>query len=339
MLAAPSDLLYAMSLLLFHCPGSIAFLDDDVDYLQMLSLLLPNACHVRLFSRASDCLAQVQPESAHWEAHAWAQQRVIERWRQEGTPLVPQVLRYWSEYAHKSYEMTHACVVDYSMPDTNGLQVLAELRDWPGLRVLLTGQADEQVAVQAFNRALIDQFLPKQAVDVSQRLLTVLRSMASKASTRCSQIWSSTLNPAQHAQLRVPSVMNALQAQITAHGFVEHVVLGEPFGVLGRTAAGAVSWLQLEPVNSLEELEALAESAGATRAMLQEIRHGRQLVDLELDLALGQHELPRLRPAFALGDDAALLGAVFSVDGPLVPDLHTSFDHWLALQPARAVRD
>ena len=40
-------------------------------------------------------------------------------------------------------------------------QALSELRDWPGARVLLTGQADEQIAVQAFNRGLIEQFIAR----------------------------------------------------------------------------------------------------------------------------------------------------------------------------------
>ncbi|WP_162241857.1 response regulator [Pseudorhodoferax sp. Leaf267] len=326
-----------MSLSLFHCPGSIAFLDDDADYLQMLSLMLPDAWHVRLFVRAGDCLAQLQPESAQWEADAWTQQQIIDRWRQGATPLVPQVLQYWAGHAHSRYAMTHACVADYSMPDMNGLQVLAELSDWPGLRVLLTGQADEQIAVQAFNRALIDQFLPKQAADVAERLLSVLRSMPSNASARGSQIWRATLNPVQHAQLRAPAVAHALQAQIAAHGLVEHVVLGDPFGVLGRTADGAVGWLQLEPVDGLEELEALAETVGTDAATLQEIRSGRQLIDLELRQALGRDDLPQLRPAFAIGDDA-LLGAYFPIDAALVPDVATSYAAWLAQQPARAVR-
>ena len=42
---------------------------------------------------------------------------------------------------------------------------------WPGSRVLLTGQADEQVAVRAFNRGLIDQFIAKQTPDISRRLI------------------------------------------------------------------------------------------------------------------------------------------------------------------------
>lgn len=327
-----------MSFPLFHSPGSLAFLDDDVDYLQMLCLMLPTHWHVRLFSRASDCLAQLLPESARWEADAWRQQQIIDRWRQGATPLLPQVLQYWSEHARERYAMTSACVADYSMPDMNGLQVLGELSDWPGLRMLLTGQADEQVAVKAFNRALIDQFLPKQAPDVAERLVTVLRNMPSNAIARGSQIWRTTLNPAQHAQLRAPSVTRALQEQIALQGFVEHVVLGDPFGVLGRTGAGAVHWLQLEPVHGLEELEALAESIGADEATLREIRHGHQLIDLELGQALGRAGPPRLSPAFAVGEGSSLLGAVFSVDAALAPDVRTSYDAWLAEQPVRVVR-
>lgn len=327
-----------MSLLLFHCPGSIAFLDDDVDYLQMLALMLPDVWNVRLFSRPADCLAHLQPEVAQWEADTWTQQQIIDRWRQGATPLLPQVLAYWAEHAHTRYAMTQACVADYSMPDMNGLQVLAELRDWPGLRVLLTGQADEQMAVQAFNRALIDQFLPKQAADVSERLVAMLRNMPANASTRSSQMWRSTLNPAQHAQLRVPAVARALQNQLLHLGLVEHVVVGDPFGVLGRTAAGAVLWLQLEPVSGLEELEVLAESVGADAGTLQEIRLGRQLIDLELGQALGRAGAPQLRPAFTLGDDGHLLGAVFRVDAALAPDPRTGYDAWLAAQPLRHVR-
>ncbi len=327
-----------MTFPLFHCPGSLAFLDDDPDYLQMLGLMLPETWNVRLFSRADDCLAQLLQEPPRWEADAWAQQQIIDRWRQGATPLVPQVLRYWAEHGQSRYALTHACVVDYSMPDVDGLQVMAALSDWPGLRMLLTGQADEQIAVQAFNRALIDQFLPKQAPDVSARLNEVLRSMPSNANTRCSQIWRGTLTPVQNAQLRVPAVAQALRQLVGQQRFADYVVLGDPFGILGRTVEGDVSWLQLEPADGLEELESLAESVGADRATLAEIRYGRQLIDLELGQALGREGSPQLRPAFAIGQDTGLLGALFSVDPAYAPGSGTSYGAWLAEQSPRAVR-
>lgn len=327
-----------MSLSLFHCPGSVAFLDDDPDYLQMLALMLPERWSVRLYARPSDCLAQLQPEAAAWEDDAWAQQQIIDRWRQGATPLVTQVMDYWARHAQTRYALTQACVADYSMPEMNGLQVLSMLSEWPGLRVLLTGQADEQIAVDAFNRALIDQFLPKQAADVALRLITVLQHMPSNANTRCSQIWRGTLTPVQNAQLRVPSIARALQEVLTRQGFVEYVVLGDPFGVLGRTESGAVGWLQLEPASGLEELEQLAESVGADAAALRQIRSGQQLIDLELGQALGRTSSPRLQPAFALGPDGSLLGALFTVDAAHAPPPQTSYSAWLARQPERAVR-
>lgn len=327
-----------MSLPLFHSPGSFSFLDDDPDYLQMLALMLPARWHVRLHTRVGDCLAQLLPESAAWEDDAWAQQLVIDRWRQGATPLVPQVLDYWASHAHLRYALTHACVVDYSMPEMNGLHALAALSDWPGLRVLLTGQADEQIAVDAFNRALIDQFLPKQSPDVAERLLTVLRHMPSNANTRASQIWRGTLTPVQNAQLRVPSTARALQQLLQQHGLVEHVVLGDPYGILGRTAGGQVHWLQLEPVSGLEELEQLAESVGVGPTALDAIRHGRQLIDLELGQALGREAPPQLQPAFMVGHDSALLGALFTLDAAEAPPPATSYGAWLAQQPERSVR-
>lgn len=326
-----------MSLNLFHCPASIAFLDDDQDYLQMLGLMLPERWNVRLYTRVDDCLAALEHETAAWEADAWTQQQIIDRWRQGATPLLPQVLDYWAGPARARYALTHACVVDYSMPQMDGLQVLAALDEWPGLRVLLTGQADEQIAVDAFNRALIDQFLPKQAPDMAERLLSVLRHMPSDADNRCSQIWRSTLTPVQNAQLRVPSTAQAIHNVLRQQGYVEHVVLGEPFGVLGRTAEGRVGWLQIEPLSGLEELEQLAESVGADATALAEIRAGRQLIDLELAQALGHGEPPRLQSAFPLGHDGSLLAALFLVDPAHAPPMACSYQSWRAQQPERAV--
>ncbi len=327
-----------MSLPLFHCPGSFSFLDDDPDYLQMLALILPDHWNVRLHTHVDDCLGLLQQESAVWEDDAWTQQQIVDRWRQGATPLLPQVLAYWAGPARVRYGLTHACIVDYSMPQMNGLDALAALSDWPGLRVLLTGQADEEIAVDAFNRALIDQFLPKQDVDVAARLLGVLRHMPSNANTRASQIWRGTLTPVQNAQLRVPSTARALQQLLEQHGFVEHVVLGDPFGILGRSAAGAVGWLQLEPMFGLEELEQLAQSAGMGPAALSDIRHGRKLVDLELGQALGRGTAPRMQPAFAIGHDASLLGALFPLDAAHAPPADSSYGAWLARQPERQVK-
>jgi CheY-like chemotaxis protein len=325
-----------MSFPLLHTPGTITFLDDDPDYLDMLALVLPSQWHVELFMRPEECIARLQAEPPRWEADAWRQQQIIDRWR-DGMPLIPQILKYWREQPDR-YDLTRVLVVDYSMPAMDGLQVLDGIVDWPGSRVLLTGQADEQIAVNAFNRGLIDQFIAKQTPDISRRLVEAIQRLLVTTSDRQSRSWRATLTPEQIALLRNPAVTRELTEGV-ARRWVEHLVIGEPFGILGMDGGGAVQWLQLEDPSHLADLAELAEAAGLPPQAVNDVRQGRKLADLELRQSLGQSEPAVLSPAFPLGRNGELLGALFEVDPVHTPDPEQCYDAWLARQPARQVKE
>ncbi|HEX2543753.1 MAG TPA: response regulator [Ramlibacter sp.] len=324
-----------MTFPLFHRPGTVVFLDDDPDYLEMLALVLPKPWHLKLFMRPTECIAHLLQEPPFWEADAWNQQQLIALWR-EGKPLLPQILAYWSRYTER-YALSRVCVVDFSMPGMDGLQVLAELGDWPGARVLLTGQADEQVAVRAFNHGLIDQFIPKQTQDISRRLIEAVERLLFTSHARHAQIWRSTLTQEQSALLRAPGV-DAWLTNFGAKHWVEHVVIGAPFGVLGMDAAGKIGWLQLETRQGLHALAEVAEVAGVPSAAVEDIRSGRKLADLELRQALSSTQPVRLLDAQAIGE-GGLLGAMFPVDAPSGPDPDNSYSKWMARQPKRHVQE
>ena len=326
-----------MSFPLCQYPGRIVFLDDDVDYLEMLALVLPKPWPVSLYLHPRGCINQLQQEPPLWEADAWAQQQLIDRWRESGTPLIPQILHYWADSTAR-YAITRVCVVDYSMPSMDGLQALGELVDWPGMRVLLTGQADEQVAVKAFNRGLIDQFVAKQTPDISRHLIEVINRLLENGHQRMSQTWRATLSPQQNALLRVPSVGAALR-ELVAKRWVQYIVIGQPFGVLGMDGDGHVAWLQLEPVEELPDLADLAQTAGVPVQGVDDIRHGRKLADLELRQSLGLTGAATLNPAFPVGREELLVAALFPVPPALCPDPSRSFNRWLAQQPGRTVMD
>ena len=323
-----------MTFPLFHRPGTVVFLDDDPDYLEMLALVLPRHWHVKLFLRPGECINYLQQEPPFWEADAWNQQQLVDQWR-EGKPLIPQLLSYWARDTER-FALTRVCVVDFSMPAMDGLSVLGELVDWPGSRVLLTGQADEQVAVSAFNKGLIDQFIAKQTPDISRRLIEAVEHLLATPNARHAQTWRTTLTPEQNALLRVPSVSREL-ASVASRRWVEHVVIGDPFGVLGMDAGGKASWLQLEPTNALAALAEVAEIEGVRPADLDEIRKGRRLANLELRQALGVQGPPELAAAFPVGPDGTLVGALFNVDAGHQADAGTGYTAWLARQERRRV--
>jgi len=62
-------------------------------------------------------------------------------------------------------------LIDYDMPGINGLTVCEKIKDSRIKKILLTGVADEQVAINAFNRGLIDYFIRKHDPDSPQLVL------------------------------------------------------------------------------------------------------------------------------------------------------------------------
>ncbi|MFD0669060.1 response regulator [Ramlibacter sp. MAHUQ-53] len=319
---------------LFRRPGAVVLLDDDADYLEMLAMVLPRHWPLRLFTRPTLCVHAFHRELKLWEADRWQVQYLVDLWRQ-GKPLLPQILGYWAR-ATERYGLTQVCVVDFSMPAMDGLQVLSELVDWPGARVLLTGQADERVAVHAFNRRLIDHYIPKQAPNIALHLIETLDMLAQRACERFESIIAATLSPAQHALLRAPGVPQALEDFIRRR-WIEHMVIGDPFGVLGMDAAGRIGWLQFETREGLAAQAELAELEGLPPPVVAEIRCGHRLANLELRQGLDRRCGVEHGPAFALGDEASLLAALFNVQGQVLAPAPASYESWLAQQPPRAV--
>ena len=323
-----------MNLPLFKSPGTVVLLDDDAAFLEMMALVLPSELSLRLLLRPVECISHLAQQRTSYDAEYWQQQEIVDRWRKIRIPLVTQILDYWNNNSTR-YSLARVAVVDYSMPAMNGLQVLQSLNDWPGTRVLLTGRADEQIAVEAFNRGLIQQFIPKQASDMVQRLLAALHQLPLKVESRITQIWRSTLSPQQYALLELPSIAREL-IEFSDRHWVEHVVLGSPFGMLGRNAAGHVGWLQLEAASHLDELADLVEGVLSSSTELEDIRQGRKLSDYELCKALGSDDSPDLKPAFWIGSEEPVLGAFFPLD-PRFSCFDSSFERFLSQQPARQV--
>jgi CheY-like chemotaxis protein len=328
-----------MSFALYRRPGGVVFLDDDLDYLEMLAEVMPLDWYVRLFLRPVACIDLLLQELPRWEADAWAQQEIINRWR-EGTSLIPQILQYWREDGTARFELTRVCVVDYSMPAMSGLRVLSELTDWSGSRILLTGRADEQLAVSAFNRGLIEQFIPKQSPEIRLRLTDAIQSLRYLPDARHQQTWRATLSREQHALLSDPAISQALENLTLRQGWIEHVVIGAPFGVLALDPKGGVSWLQLEPAENLQELAEMAESQGWDASTVQDIRAGKRLLDLELQLALGTGHKAQPRQAFAMADGPArLYAALFAVHGDFSPGFMSSHERFMATCGERLLPD
>ena len=319
-----------MSFLLYRRPGRVIFLDDDRDYLEMLGEVMPPDWYVSLYLRPVACIELLHQDVQTRETDAWAQQKIVNRWH-DGASLIPEILQYWRENGTARFAFTQVGVVDYAMPAMNGLRVLGELTRWSGSRILLTGRADEQLAVSAFNRGLIDQFIPKQSPDIRLRLTGAIKHLQYQPDERHQHIWRATLTHSQYALLSDPLISGELTNLARSRGWIEHVVIGAPFGMLALDAQGGVSWLQFERPENLHKLADMALSMGWDAATAREVREGKKLIDLELQIALGADHRPQPCQAFPLvGEHTVLHAAIFTVGAPFIPGLRKSYQRFLA---------
>jgi CheY-like chemotaxis protein len=304
-----------MALPLFRRPGSVAFLDDDEIFLEFLGTSIPDRWNAAFFTAPDAFLAHLQQETPFWEADAWNQQEIVKHWRERRTSLPEEVLSYWSRYTER-YAPTRVCVVDQLMPGITGIEVLRELGGWHGLRVLLTGQATDAVAVTAFNERLIDRFATKRGDHLTGQLTTMLQELQDSSDERLDQIWRSTLSAAQHQLLQCAAVAAELAPFLRRH-FIEYVVIGEPFAVLGLTAQGDLGCVPL----------VMGDSTPA------------DVSDRPVRDCLGG--LPgksNTAPAIAFGQDGGLAGAFFALqDIPRAPARTASYAAWLKRQAPRNV--
>jgi CheY-like chemotaxis protein len=323
-----------MSFHLFRRPGSAFVLDDDEAYLRSLALVLPARWPIQLFSHPHHCLAALRADQEAWEQDCAAQEALVELWHQ-GRPIIPRLLSYWARHPAR-YGLIHVGVMDHSMPGLSGLQLFAQLSPWHASRVLLTGQVDMALTIDAFNRGLIDQYIPKQASDATQRLVHALDLLTDRCHDRHDMIWRVTVRPPQMALLRLGGAGRAMR-QYMDRQWVEYVMLGDPFGVLGLDAEGQASWLQLRVRAELPAWVEQARREGMSDDLVRALREGRQMICPELQSALGHLGPGAAQSTFPLDETGQLLAALFPIPSPLLPEPIEGHRRWLARQPARRI--
>jgi len=146
----------------FYFPTQAVLVDDDPDFLEGISLMLNKSLSYKLFQSAAAALKYVN--DAH--RHVDFLQRCYTSYKtgpQESDALTHiDIGKLHHEVLNGfRFQTCSTVIVDYSMPEMNGLDFLKGLRNPFIKKVLLTGQADMELAIKAFNQQLIDQFIDK----------------------------------------------------------------------------------------------------------------------------------------------------------------------------------
>jgi hypothetical protein len=325
----------------FKRPSRFVFLDDDALFLEILRMALPPVWQADLYCHAAVCIADIKANAIASAQDLRLQRSVLDSSKNldEGLmSVIPRILAYWRHNPGR-YGLVQAAIFDEAMPHVNGLTAFEMLGDWQGVRAILTGHADDGLAVQALNKHGIDLFVTKQhSPQFLEGLLNELSQLLQQNQSYQQMLWFQSLSPEQQCLLAEPTVMHGLTAWVAKAGWVEYVVTHAPFGILGVDPQGAVSWLQLERQSDLEDLACFANEEGLDQDLIAALRQGHVLVNTELCLALGldMDSAIATSDAFEIGCiPDRLLGTLWALGEQYHLDPASSYETWLKAHPTQ----
>lgn len=262
----------------FYFPTTVAFVDDSADFLANLSLQLDSCLAFRLFESPSDALAALNGNpSAATPTHSF-----FSRYMDHDTePLKQHVVSVSLDLVHKEihnekrFQQISVAVVDFSMPEMNGLEFCRAVKNRAIKKILLTGKADERIAVQAFNEGIIDRFILKQepnAIAILNRAIQEMQQLYFSAQAR---MLSDVLSVGSHTFLFDSSFAQRFELLRKELDIVEHYLACTPDGMLLLDTAGTPYLLIVRTEEQLQADYEIAYDQEAPKELLAALRSGK----------------------------------------------------------------
>lgn len=304
----------SMSFPLLRSSSSAIFVDDDHSYLDNLSVSIGVQYRPRFFAHTSE----VDDALSQQDFLVRQEQKFLGAISAGGdhTPI-PAALEYFAWEGR--HDIVSVLVSDQVMPAESGVS-LCERHGHFGLRrVLLTGAADSQLAVQAFNSGAIEQFIPKQSPGLLDQINGALMLQIDKSMEQRDIHLRDTLPAWAHKALASTRFCAGLTRFIQSRRIVEYVVIGQPFGVLGLTSMGKMLWCPIESDSTLDDVVHILRDLSWSSTAIDQVSKKVSLCNMEL-VAQMEGVSPAIAQAVTIVPDHRIYIAAFPM-----PDVDVAF--------------
>ncbi|HTR06222.1 MAG TPA: response regulator [Paraburkholderia sp.] len=264
----------------FSYPTTVAFVDDSAAFLSNLSLQLEPDLAFRLFSSPTEALKFLNGRSAQEQAAEPMFGPYLDRTEEnDAHQVIAMRVDAIRSLVHNParFESVSVVVVDYDMPELNGLEFCRRIGDPSIKKIMLTGKADEHVAVRSFNEGLIDRFIRKHEVDAVETLNQAIRDMQRAYFDRCCNTVLDALAVSEYAFLKDHALAAHVKGIANSLRIVEHYLSYQPHGLLMFDGVGTAYLLVIHTEESLRGVREIAIEQGAPESFLAELDSRRSL--------------------------------------------------------------
>ncbi|EHL29704.1 response regulator [Legionella drancourtii] len=162
----------------FYHPIKVIFLDDSRDFLDALDLefgtrinMLTLTCPDTTLQEIDNYCQDITPTIFTFENNVnvdTTSDRVI---GVDVGNILNQI------YDKKRFNNVSVLVVDYEMPDVNGIDFCKKIQERKIFKIMLTAEADKDTAIKAFNSGLIDKFILKTSEELYSEITKAVHEL------------------------------------------------------------------------------------------------------------------------------------------------------------------
>lgn len=260
----------------YYHPTTICFVDDNQAFLNSLELEMPDDWPCRNFvepERALEFLQQ-QPALAPLVDRCFSLES-----RTDAEPVIQLKLSMVEqEINHLArFERVSVAVIDYAMPLMNGLELSAAIDDPYLQKAMLTGVADEQIAVAAFNDGLIHRFAAKHKLSSAKEIIAFVHSLQRVFFDQHTARLQDNLALDPPLFLLDPVIATEVERLMQNRALIEYYLVNEPDGLLLLNAAGELFRLVILCDAERAEQIVFAEQHQAPLSVIARLRSGESI--------------------------------------------------------------
>lgn len=272
-----------MKVLPFYYPTTTVFIDDNERFLSTITLDLEPGLIYNVYSNTTNALYNIKNNS------------VAEAIQLKENSCISNILL---EIVHdpSRFKSVSAIVVDYTMPDRNGLEVCSELNGLNIGKIMLTGDADASLAVKAFNDGLIDYFITKNQSNFTQIVSDKLTELQHGVFKSLTHTIINLINDVNLCLLFNENFSKYFTNFINKGNIVEYYLIDDIGSYFMFDKFGKINWLLSVTEKQIQYYIELAIEFGASKKILNILKNRTYIPffpkkDIEI-LADGDNWLP-----------------------------------------------
>lgn len=266
-------------ILCFYHPTSVLFLDDNEHFLHTIRQDFMGKINLQTLSNCERVLKILNgpDESIRLK-------RLILHASEDDTTQASQVVELNVSDLHKMiyhpsrFQEVSVLVVDYLMPEMSGIELCQKIQNRNVMKILLTAEADKDVAIDAFNQGLIHQYMVKTNDNLNETLLKNIARLQESYFTHLSQIMCENADTSFLAFTSSPEYLQLFEKTKKLSHAVEHYLLDRFGSILFLDSDASPTWLIWRNEQAMQEYEAIAQEQGAPHSVITALKRREKLL-------------------------------------------------------------